>query len=558
MTSLKIINGPQTGRVFELARGIATLGRDQTNSIQVLDFEISRRHAEIHFRGDEFWVFDLESSNGTYLNGQRVESSRLNENDQIRVGQTTLEFHSRLISDSGIILDRNQDETIQNLNSSTVNELDVGLIDEQVSHWIARAKSNIQVMYQTALATSNHHDTDRLVERLLDLVFTWSSASRACVLLNDETNAVLIPKAFRRVDSNEIDSRPFEINEAVLGYVVRHQEGLLSPDLVNDPRFEDVSSKCNQTTEVICVPIRGRSGVRGLLYVDRAIELGELGNFNEEQFKLMIAIGHQSAVAIQNADYYQSLLDSERVAAVGNVMKALSHHIKNILQSINGGTHLIEDGLKKRNYDLVQNGWQIVQRNQDTMSNLVMDMLSYSKNRELNLKTVELNELVRSCIKLVERRAAYCGVNVEFKDDVQLEKVVVDRELFQRALHNILSTSINSCRDNSGGVVSVRLKRTEDGFVEIIVNDNGVGFSQSERDTLFDPLAINEFSYRTGIHMAVSKKIIEQHEGTITVRENQDENQGTVFLVRLPLRPEDPEVRQSVQTTILADAFENE
>ena len=546
MTSIKIINGPQKGRVFELAQGIATVGRDQTNSIQVLDFEISRRHAEFHFRGDEYWVFDLDSSNGTFLNGDQIASNRLKENDQIRIGQTLLEFGNHQQID--------KDDTIQNLSINTVAEMDSDAINENVSNWIARAKSNIQVMYQTALATSNHQDPDKLIERLLELVFTWSSACRASVLLKDEESEAFIPKAFRHSNLNKIDNYPFEINKSVVAYVVLHQEGVLSQNLAGDSRFEVVanSKSGDEIVEVICVPIRGRAGVRGLIYVEHTLVDGEHETFDEEQFKLLIAIGHQAAAAIENVDYYQSLLDSERVAAVGEVMGSLSHHIKNILQSINGGTHLIEDGLKKRNYDLVQNGWQIVQRNQDLMSNLVMDMLSYSKKTELNLKTIDLNELVRDCVKSIERRASYYGVTVEFTEG-NIDNVLLDRELLTRAMNNLLTASIRSCRDNSGGLVSIRLRKTTDGFAEIVVSDNGVQMSKDEALALFDPLAINEFSYRTGIHMAVSKKIVEEHRGTIAASKNPE--QGTVFTVRLPLTMVDEQIVQhNAETTVVSDA----
>ena len=554
MSSLKIIDGPQLGKQFELARGIATVGRDQTNSIQVLDFEISRRHAEFHFRGEEFWIFDLKSSNGTYLNGDRIESAQLAAGDKIRIGQTTLQFVNQSLSDScanGIF---NKDDTIQNLAAGTVMEAESDGVGEEVADWIARAKSNIQVMYQTALATSNNSDSNELVERLLDLVFTWSAARRACVLLMDDNSERLIPTTFRHVDGNEIHKEAFEVNQSVVDYVVRHLEGVISPALSDDERFEFTSNEKDEVLEVICVPIRGRAGVRGIIYIDRlSMKSPEVSNFNEEQFKLMIAIGHQAAVAIENADYYQALLDSERVSAVGNVMASLSHHIKNILQSINGGTHLIEDGLKKRNYDLVQNGWQIVQRNQDTMSNLVMDMLSFSRKRELNLKSSDLCELARGCIKSVERRAAYCGVTVEIECESELKFVDVDRELIQRALHNILTTSINSCRDNSGGLVNVLVSSSDELNAEIVVSDNGVGLSDEELDTVFDPLAINEFSYRTGIHMAVSKKIVVRHGGSITVAKNSEHHQGTVFTVLLPFESPAPVVRDSVQATVAAE-----
>ena len=77
--------------------------------------------------------------------------------------------------------------------------------------------------------------------------------------------------------------------------------------------------------------------------------------------------------------------------------------------------------------------------------------------------------------------------------------------------------------------------------------------SKDEALALFDPLAINEFSYRTGIHMAVSKKIVEEHRGTIAASKNPE--QGTVFTVRLPLTMVDEQIVQhNAETTVVSDA----
>ena len=119
----------------------------------------------------------------------------------------------------------------------------------------------------------------------------------------------------------------------------------------------------------------------------------------------MIAIAHQAALAVEDTRYYSAMVQAERLAAVGQTIATLSHHIKNILQGIRGGSYLIEMGLKDHDEDVTRKGWNIVDRNQNRISALVMDMLTFSKDREPDLAAANLNAVVSDVIELMRIRA---------------------------------------------------------------------------------------------------------------------------------------------------------
>src|SRR4029077_3326776 len=100
--------------------------------------------------------------------------------------------------------------------------------------------------------------------------------------------------------------------------------------------------------------------------------------FREEHLKLMVAIGHQAALAVEDTMYYSAMVQAERLAAVGQTIAMLSHHIKNILQGVRGGSYLIEMGLNDHDDEMVRKGWNIVEKNQNKISAMVMDMLTFS------------------------------------------------------------------------------------------------------------------------------------------------------------------------------------
>ena len=98
------------------------------------------------------------------------------------------------------------------------------------------------------------------------------------------------------------------------------------------------------------------------------------------------------------------MVQAERLAAVGQTIATLSHHIKNILQGIRGGSYLIEMGLKNHDENVVRKGWDIVERNQNKISALVMDMLTFSKEREPEPVPSDLNEVVGEVVELMQVR----------------------------------------------------------------------------------------------------------------------------------------------------------
>ena len=154
--------------------------------------------------------------------------------------------------------------------------------------------------------------------------------------------------------------------------------------------------------EALCVPMTGRYGVVGVIYIDtlspsaRADRAAPAANkFNDEHLKLLIAIAHQAALAVEDTQYYSAMVEAERLAAIGQTIATLSHHIKNILQGIRGGSFLIKEGLAEHDETMVGKGWEFVESNQLRISTLVMDMLTFSKEREPDLEPGDLNQVIQ-------------------------------------------------------------------------------------------------------------------------------------------------------------------
>ncbi len=133
------------------------------------------------------------------------------------------------------------------------------------------------------------------------------------------------------------------ISKTILEYVTKHGEGVLTSDACEDDRWNpSLSISAGGIREAICVPMKGRYGVVGIIYIDTTTSAGKYASrtdrvFHEEHLKLLVAIGHQAALAIEDTHFYQNMVQAERLAVMGQTIATLSHHIKNIVQGLKGG-----------------------------------------------------------------------------------------------------------------------------------------------------------------------------------------------------------------------------
>ena len=161
----------------------------------------------------------------------------------------------------------------------------------------------------------------------------------------------------------------------------------------------------------------------------------------------MIAIAHQAALAVEDTRYYSAMMQAERLAAVGQTIAMLSHHIKNILQGIRGGSYLIEQGLAKHDENVVRKGWDMVERNQGKISSLVMDMLTFSKEREPDPVPGDLNQVVSEVVELVQSRGRERASRSSGGPAADMPTLVFDPEGIHRAVLNIATNAIDACEE---------------------------------------------------------------------------------------------------------------
>jgi PAS domain S-box-containing protein len=235
----------------------------------------------------------------------------------------------------------------------------------------------------------------------------------------------------------------------------------------------------------------------------------------------------------------RELVASERLGAVGQTVAGMAHCIKNILHGFKGGSYLVNIGIDRDNTDKLKTGWQTIQRNIQRTSDLVLDLLSYSKEREPEYENCFPNEIAADVCDLLKETTDEHDIALVEDFDPSVGEVALDPRIAYRSLLNFVSNAIDACifDDNVSKQhqVTVRTAIEDDTYVLFAVNDNGTGMNDEVKAQLFSTFFSTKGAKGTGLGLLVTSKLIEEHKGTIAVESTLGE--GTTFTFRLPFNP---------------------
>ncbi len=534
-----VLQGPDKGQRYRVTQQDQVLIGRASEATPLTDYTVSRRHAELRRVGRGWVLDDLRSANGTYLNEKRLERpTRLKDGDKIRMGATVLVWDGS----EGSMRDRGRSSALTrdlvDLDAGggeipiigTVGAGDDSMIlatpaaAEAVRSW--RVISTLLDAVGAALAPA------QLVQRVLDLLFEEVPADRGFILLRDPRSGQFEVEAIRSADENDDRVRA---SRNIVDHVISHREGILCSNALSDERFsrmDDTSIKAMGLSSVICAPMIVQEAVIGVIYVDCA-----MGKhiYTEEQLRLVAAIGQMAGMAIENARLVTERVRTERLAAAGETVAALSHYIKNILQGLRGGSDVVEMGLHSGKTETIEQGWEIVRRNLDNIFSLTMNMLAFAKQREPRRGPVQLESVIDDVLKLARPRADEKGVLLQSRIAENIPAIAVDENGIHQVALNIINNAVDAVA-RSEGVVNVTLEFDEQEDAAILtVADNGEGIPEALRERIFDAFYSTKGHGGTGLGLAVAKKIVDEHQGRITVKSVTGE--GTLIRIIFPATP---------------------
>ena len=256
----------------------------------------------------------------------------------------------------------------------------------------------------------------------------------------------------------------------------------------------------------------------------------------EEEEKLGSVIFFQDLREVRRLEKEKG--QAQRMAAIGKTVAGVAHYIKNVLSGLQGGAYVINSALTKRDLELVERGWGMVEKNIDQIGNIVTDMLIYSTGRRPTYKMVDPNELVLEVLELMAEKTRISGVSMVRNLQPELRKVAMDRTGIHRCLLDLVSNAIDACTlegiTAGKGKVTVTTDRPPGWGVRFQITDNGTGMDMETQDKLFTDFFTTKGYKGTGLGLPVTYKIVEEHEGLLTFE--SEKGRGTTFALMLPER----------------------
>jgi len=486
------------------------IGRASECDIALADSMVSRLHARVWIEDDDLYITDLESRNGVFVNGSRVETGRLDVDDEVIVGN----YHFVVAQP---VLKESLPDTSAMCTSERADAVYNQIVQEE-------GQGRLLTLYQAAQLMGSVFDLDELLNQILTLISERLAVERGYILtLAPETGKPEIRASLPGADDA---ARP-PVSQTLIEYVVAEQSGLLTTNAQKDKRFLSSESVVDHEIHAaMCVPLCGRHSIVGALYVDAG---GNTTAFTTGDLELLTVVGRVLGVAVENAHLYKVRMMSERLAAIGQATAGIGHCVKNILVGIKGGGEFIDMGMEKSDWGWVNKGWSLVRRSTERIEELVLNLMAFSRDDRPDVEPTKLELLVGEVFDVVRPRAEKCGVSLEF-DAGDLEMVYVDcREIF-RVILNLVTNAVDACEE-TGGEVRVSIRQNSQGSY-LDVADTGPGIDSDVRPHVFQAFVTTRGSRGTGLGLACCERIVHAHGGEIWVKSVPGE--GSTFIVFLP------------------------
>ncbi|MBN8627412.1 MAG: SpoIIE family protein phosphatase [Planctomycetes bacterium] len=320
MAVLQVLKGMTPGQVFPLGGERMVMGRHPDCDI-VLDVgAVSRQHAVVVRMNNEFYVEDLKSRNGTFVNGEVVHGRRrLQENDRVKVCDIVFAFHAAGPNRDGT---PTVSDTAPDDNSRATFIDDIGArasgtimssIDVQANRSGFQISVNPELKLQALLEITRNLasslDLNSVLGKVIDSLFKiFIQADRGFVVLRDPDTGALIPKAvkYRRGD----DAESIRISRTIVNQVMSSKEAILSADAAGDTRFDGSQSIADfRIRSMMCAPLLDTAGeALGVIQIDT---LDQRSRFQTGDLEVLAGVAYQAAFAIENAQLHDVALKKQ-------------------------------------------------------------------------------------------------------------------------------------------------------------------------------------------------------------------------------------------------------
>jgi transcriptional regulator with GAF, ATPase, and Fis domain len=303
---LEAVSGPLKGKVFPLAAGELSIGRDPSNEISLLDSLVSRRHCIIRKEAEAFRLLDLESRNNTFVSGVPIRDRVLVPGDQIRVGNSVLVFQGpggESSTDASFQLDATPAPGAATVILRKEDALYLQPRRPESLPTTARTVRDLNVLLDFSRTLNSVRGLAALQEKALEAVLEAVPADQAAILLTEDgvDGFSSIMGRDRRLGANQ----PIRASQTILNRVLKESLAVLSSDVQSDDSYREAESLLERRVHsVLAVPLEVRGKVLGVMYLEAS---SPGSRFDSDLLQVATTLGNITALAIENARHLERL-----------------------------------------------------------------------------------------------------------------------------------------------------------------------------------------------------------------------------------------------------------
>lgn len=537
---IEIVGGAEKGRVFEFENASEVLiGRDEQCAVSLADPKVSRRHARIVPRDNQLLIEDLGSANGIRINGLKAYNLALEDGDKVVLGDSVLLFSglppgpaNRRASRMVRVADRTRTVVLSIVPQHKADILAHSTPPDELEGLRADHQS-LRAISEISQVLASQRGSEESVHAVVGILRESCEADTACVLTRGKEEKGWTVRAVR---TRTVPEAEMQISETIIRQSLDEGVAILCRDPIKDERFQgSVSIMVEGVTSAICSPLRFDGGFNGVLFLDRRKRQDV---FTERELRLTATVANILGLILDRDRIEQESRERERLAVIGEVVANLAHHAKNVIAGLNFGLSNLKTATSRQDYEKLPQYLQLFETQYGRLSELVLNMLSYSKERTPIYGRVVVGRLVDDVALPFRERLTQAGMSLVVDCQPPGLAVWAEESALHRAFLNLLLNSMDALQETGDRPKEIRVTASsgKNGRVEIRFRDTGVGIEADDVEKVFDVFFSRKGAKGTGLGLAVVKKVITEHGGEVSV--TSESGSWTEFVVTLPA-PED-------------------
>ena len=395
-------------------------------------------------------------------------------------------------------------------------------------------------------------DIDEILRLVLEGVTKNIGFDRARLYLVNQKRNVLECKMAVGIDEERIKGITLRLDpeESVVARSIFEKQPFVIPDASKDPRVNPTLKDKFNLHSLVVIPLLVKEKALGAIAAD-FVEPSK--NITKEALESVTVFAQQAGLAIHNAFMYQELkafsqqmeekiqkttadlrkteaqlIRSDKLAALGQLAAGIAHEIRNPLTSINILIHSLTENFPSGNSSMED--LKVIEEEINRINEIVDQFLRFAKPAPPLLGKAEVLSIFEETLQLLRPQIEKQGILVQ-KEFQPLPPILMDREQMKQAILNLLLNAVQAMP--KGGHLALKGHiPEEDRWVQLSIQDSGVGIPGEDIDKLFDPF----FSTKEGgmgLGLSIAHRIIDQHDGKIEVESAPAK--GTLFTVWLPI-----------------------